>query len=331
MAAPVERRLWGNTDWPQVNQRCPNFSKIQSKSRHGAFIGAERNMVRLNPLNDFMFLKTMGEKGCETQLLSFLNAVLERTGKGCIAGVEIIENTTLSAEALGAKKNILDVRASLADNTKINIEVQLCNKYNMEKRSLYYWSREFYQGIDAGQDYHELPAVIAINILDFGYFRLEEFHTSFHLWEDRDRSYMLTDALEMHFLEIPKFRALRGKDIKNNALHRWLSYFDQRTSEQLIEEIMTMDPVIEKAQAVMDKVSRDEGLRHAYDMYQLSLMDERNIQYRITKAVQEATKKLREGVRDEVREIAARMKLLGDTAEKISEVTGLPVEEIQKL
>jgi hypothetical protein len=33
-------------------------------------------MERFNPLNDFLFLKYMGEKGDEEQLLAFLNAVL---------------------------------------------------------------------------------------------------------------------------------------------------------------------------------------------------------------------------------------------------------------
>jgi hypothetical protein len=32
-------------------------------------------MERLNPLNDFLFLKVMGEKGDEVQLLAFINAV----------------------------------------------------------------------------------------------------------------------------------------------------------------------------------------------------------------------------------------------------------------
>ena len=35
---------------------------------------------RLNPLNDLLFLKVMGEKGSEIQLLGFLNAVLGCTG-----------------------------------------------------------------------------------------------------------------------------------------------------------------------------------------------------------------------------------------------------------
>jgi len=36
---------------------------------------------RLNPLNDFLFFKVMGEKGDEPQLIGFLNAVLGRSGK----------------------------------------------------------------------------------------------------------------------------------------------------------------------------------------------------------------------------------------------------------
>ncbi|MDR2468730.1 MAG: hypothetical protein LBD22_07205 [Spirochaetaceae bacterium] len=36
-------------------------------------------MERLNPLNDYLFLKVMGEKGAEEQCLAFLNAVFEDT------------------------------------------------------------------------------------------------------------------------------------------------------------------------------------------------------------------------------------------------------------
>jgi hypothetical protein len=49
-------------------------------------------MDRLNPLNDFAFQKSLGEKGDEEQLAGFLNAVLKRTGNDGIESVEIIEN-----------------------------------------------------------------------------------------------------------------------------------------------------------------------------------------------------------------------------------------------
>jgi predicted transposase/invertase (TIGR01784 family) len=181
-----------------------------------------------------------------------------------------------------------------------------------------------------------LKQIPAKNILDFAYIPLKDFHTSFHLWEDRDKSYMLTGALEIHFLEMTKFRTLGEKDIEHNALHRWLSYFDQGAPEQLIEEIVTMDPVIKKTQAVMDQISRDEGLRHAYDMHQLALMDERNLQYRIAEGTKEGIKKgikqgIKEGRDQTLLELAKKLKELGDPAEKISTVTGLSIEEIQAL
>ena len=122
---------------------------------------------KLNLLNDYLFMKYMGEKGDEEQLTAFLNAVLQRTGKGEISSVNIIENKTLAAEILGGKTCILDLRAVLANGAKVNIEVQLADQGNMERRSLYYWSREFVGGINSGQNYAELPEVIAVNIIDF--------------------------------------------------------------------------------------------------------------------------------------------------------------------
>jgi hypothetical protein len=58
-----------------------------------------------------------------------------------------------------------------------------------------------------------------INILDFGYIPLDDFHTSFHLYEDRHKDYMLTDALEMHYIDMVRRRELKGKDY-SEPIHR---------------------------------------------------------------------------------------------------------------
>ncbi|MDR1222243.1 MAG: Rpn family recombination-promoting nuclease/putative transposase, partial [Tannerella sp.] len=205
--------------------------------------------LRLNPLNDYLFMKYMGEKGDEEQLLAFLNVVLQRTGRDGIVSIEIVENKTFSAEIIGDKASILDIRSEMSDGTRANIEVQLRNVGNMDKRSLFYWSREYVKGIESGEDYVNLPCVIAINIIDFEFMPLlDEVHTSFHLWEDRQREYQLTDALEIHFINMLKFRHLQEKDIVNNPLHRWLTFFDKNTNEQTLKKIIKMDTAIEKAQ-----------------------------------------------------------------------------------
>ena len=83
---------------------------------------------RLNPLNDFLFLKVMGEKGSEEQLIGFLNAVLGRKGDNKLTSVEILEDKTFTPDILGDKASVLDVRAKTGDGTRANIEVQLLSE-----------------------------------------------------------------------------------------------------------------------------------------------------------------------------------------------------------
>ncbi|GHT50383.1 hypothetical protein FACS1894102_5860 [Spirochaetia bacterium] len=177
-------------------------------------------MERLKPLNDYLFMKLFGEKGDEEQLLAFLNAVLGRSGTDALVSVEILENKTFSAEIIGDKTSILDVRAITSSGEYVNIEVQLQDLHNMAKRSLFYWSENFNRSISAGQDYNELPKVIAINIVNFDYIKLDDFHTTFHMREDNHHDCILSDAIEIHFINMVKYRKLKTKDFKNNLLER---------------------------------------------------------------------------------------------------------------
>jgi predicted transposase/invertase (TIGR01784 family) len=192
-------------------------------------------LERLNPLNDFLFLKIMGEKGDEEQLLAFLNAVLNRQDEKRLQSVEIIENKAIPADIIGGKSCILDVRAILENNDRVEIEVQLRNPGNMDRRSLFYWSREFTKGLSSGQKYEDVPNVIAINIVGYAFLpQVPDFHTTFHIWEDKHRDIMLTEALEIHFIEMIKFRSLEKRDIRNDPLHRWLTYFDKDSPQELV-------------------------------------------------------------------------------------------------
>jgi predicted transposase/invertase (TIGR01784 family) len=193
-------------------------------------------MERLNPLNDYIFMKTFGEKGDEEQLLAFLNAVLKRTGRDGLVSVEIVEGKTLTADIVGDKTCILDVRAHTDKGDHVNIEIQLKDLHNMDRRSVFYWGKQYIKTINAGDSYTVLPNVIAINIVNFDYIPLDDFHTSFHLREDRNTDYILTDAIEIHFINMVQFRKLKSKDAKNNTLERWLLFLDETTPPELVEE-----------------------------------------------------------------------------------------------
>jgi predicted transposase/invertase (TIGR01784 family) len=78
-----------------------------------------------------------------------------------------MENTSFVKDKIDGKSCVLDVLAVLHDGTKVNIEVQLGNEYNMDRRSLFYWSKVYTESLKDGQNYRELPNVIAINIVDW--------------------------------------------------------------------------------------------------------------------------------------------------------------------
>ena len=167
---------------------------------------------RFNPLNDFFFYKVMGEKGSEVQLLGFLNAVLGRSEKDPFTSVEILHDKTFTPELIGDKSVTFDIRAVLQGSTRVNVEVQLRNQHNMDKRSLFYWSREYVNSLKAGEDYRDLPNVIAINIIDFDFLPSRNYHTCFRLREDQEREIILTNSLELHFINMVKYRKYRAKN-----------------------------------------------------------------------------------------------------------------------
>ncbi|GHV90064.1 hypothetical protein AGMMS50268_05670 [Spirochaetia bacterium] len=136
---------------------------------------------------------------------------------------------------------------------------------------------------------------------------------------------MLTDALEIHFVDMIKFKALREKDIRNNPLHRWMSWFDKDSSPELVEEVVKMDTAIQKAQERVDYVSIDKEALRAYQMREMALSD-------YTSGINHAKREgLREGLREGKQEVARKMKESGEAKSRITMFTGLTSDEIEKL
>jgi len=283
------------------------------------------NQQRFNPLNNYLFYKIMGEEGDEEQCLAFLNAVLGAKSRQPVKLIKILENRTLTAEVIGEKTSILDVRAETESGEKINIEVQLKDLHNMEKRTLMYWGREFTRGISEGDDYRDLPRVVTINIVNFDNIKLDDYHTCFHLWEDGHPDYMLTDVLEIHFINMVKYRKLKTGDIANNLLERWLTFFDVKTPEETLREVIKMDSAINAANERINFVSKDKEFLKNYHLREMAMSD-------WTTGINTAIEKgLQKGHAEEKLEIARKMREMGDSIEKIQAITGLPKETIEQM
>jgi predicted transposase/invertase (TIGR01784 family) len=193
----------------------------------------------------------------------------------------------------------------------------------MDRRSLFYWSREYSRQLRAGKDYIELPSVISINIVNFEYINSRSFHACFHLWEDTEKDLMLTDALEIHFIDMVKFRRLGyniaegDKSFLNNPLNRWLTFFDKNSPNKLVEEILKMDLVIKKANDRIDIVTMDEAAYRAYEDREKALHDWNS-------AVGYHT-------RETKKEIARKMRSMNMPMSQIIEITGLTEKQVLDL
>lgn len=233
-------------------------------------------MERLRPLNDFIFKKLFGEQESKENLKAFLNAILYNS-IGKIRYVEIIKDKELTTDEIINKTGIIDVLAKTEDGTHINIEVQLTDQNNMDKRTLFYWSRIYNRGIIKGEDYSNLNKVITINILDFNYIDLDKFHTEFTLRERDYTDYKLTDVLEIHFIEMPKFKKLSNKDLENDKLQRWLMFLRNDISDNELEVLINMDNDIKKAEERLEYLSSDPQTMEIYWQRERALYEKANL------------------------------------------------------
>lgn len=276
-------------------------------------------MDRLKPLNDFVFKKTFGEEESKDNLIALLNAILSKKDRDKLVTLEIVENKELTPELIEDKTGIIDVRAKTADGTQLEIEVQLTNQNNMDKRTLWYWGELFSEGIKKGEDYKKLAKVITINILDFDYIKIpDKFHTTFHLWEDEVKDYMLTDVIEVHFIEMDKFRKLQNKNLKEDKLQRWLSFFRDDISKEELKELMDMDSDIKKAEEKIEYLSSDPKALALYKARERSLHERENM---ISSAKEE-------GANEKAIKLAENFLKMGLTIEQVSSGSELSIEKV---
>ena len=84
---------------------------------------------------------------------------------------------------------------------------------------------------------------------------------------------MLTDVLEIHFINMIKFKRLETAGIANNPLERWLTFLNKDTPEEVLEEVIKMDTAISKANERLNFVSQDKEFLRTYQMREMVLSD----------------------------------------------------------
>jgi predicted transposase/invertase (TIGR01784 family) len=202
----------------------------------------------------------------------------------------------------------------------------------MDKRSLYYCGREYDKSLESGGDYQDIPNVIAINVVAFDFPPSRNYHTCFHLKEDREPDIILTNSLEIHFINMVKYyrafgsKLKRGKILLSDLVHDeplvpWLVWFDKKSTPEMIAEVIEMNSAIQAANDRMVYLSGDEDAIRAYEVRFKAACDRTS----------EYNGAIRTGMEKEKLEIARKMKKMEMSLSQISEATGLSPEAIKKL
>lgn len=285
---------------------------------------------------DFVFKRIFASESNKDVLLAFLNRIFMDAGDPPLEEVVLLNPYTDKDDPLD-KLSIFDIWAKSADGKLINIEMQLFNKYDIEKRTLYYWSKRYAGQLQVSGKYTDLKKCVTINILNYKVLPNEHPHSVFHLREDAT-GMPLTDDIEIHFLELPKLNqpAVPGQ----GGLVNWLLFL-KGINHSDWEVLLMNEPALRKAMETLEFLSQDSEARRKYEDRQKFLLDEasqRDGAQRegFAKGIAEGrevgrTEGRAEGELEAKLEIAKNLLAMGMDLPSVMKATGLTEEELKSI
>ena len=266
--------------------------------------------------NDYTFKRVFGYTGNEEITKGLLNAILKEK----ITDVSLDCNTILEKDLYDDKLGILDIRAKVNNTVDINIEMQLVDEKNIEKRIVFYLSKMYTQNLKKSHNYSELNKCISILFIDFELEKLKEIPKYLTKWNIREETYgkiILTDVLELYIINLSKVE----KYSENKLLDTWVKFISN--SEDLNME--NADESIKKAKEVLDEISEDEHEQYLAHLREKYIFERQGIE--------EAgfDKGLAKGKAEGIEAVAKKMKEDNIDIKAIMKYTGLTKEEIEKL
>ena len=275
----------------------------------------------LSPKLDVVFQILFGEVGSEEITKDLLSSILDEQ----INTVALNQNILLRRRTPNDKMGIVDVLAKINDNEYCNIEMQLSADKDIIKRILYYWSKQYSKELQKGHHYMDLKRTINVLIANFKIDILKnlDFHTQWKIIEEKGRKTVLTDDLELHIIELPKMRnnTSGGKDKK---LVEWLHFLENPESKE-VTSYMKNNESMKKAKEKLNTMSEDETIRRLAELREKAILDELEVKAYSYK------KGKNDGIEQNNKEIAKKMKEENIDLSIILKITGLTKEEIEKL
>lgn len=258
--------------------------------------------------NDYTFKRVFGYAGNESITMDLLSAILKEP----VSDVILDCNKIIERDVFDDKLGILDVRAKINGNIDCDIEMQVVDQKNIEKRILFYLSKMYSQNIKKNRDYKEINKCIVILFIDFNIKKLECIDKYISKWNLREEKYsniILTDAMEIYIIEMPKVKDYS----ESKELDTWVKFISNVGEFDMNEA----NEPIKKAKEVLEEISDDEYERYLAHLREKYILDQNNL--------------LSTGYDKAIYDIAKKLKNKNVDIKTIIEVTSLTKKQIEEL
>ena len=255
--------------------------------------------------------------------------------------VEILESES-NQDSREDKYNRVDVKAKMSNGEIVIVEVQLGRERHFMQRILFGVSKAVTEQLKIKQDYENIRKVYSINVLYFDLGSGDDYvyhgKTTFKGMNNPDSVLQFTPREEAIVKDdakrpvspdevYPEYFLLRVNQfnaVAKTPIEEWFEYLKDG-----IIKPDTTTPGLQEAREKLDYMKMTPQERHAYEDYMVSVHAAKDV---YDTAVDEGRAEGREeGREEERRENARRMKKKGFAAEDIADITGLTVEDIERL
>ncbi|CDG49856.1 Rpn family recombination-promoting nuclease/putative transposase [Cardinium endosymbiont of Bemisia tabaci] len=304
-------------------------------------------MDKITPKVDLAFKKIFGVEENKDLLIALINATVSKEDQ--VVDVTLL-NPYNPKNFRSDKLSILDIKALSETGKRFNIEIQITDEADYDKRALYYWAKLYTDQLKVAQDYATLNKAIGIHILNFvSITDNPKYHNVFRITEKETGLPYFRD-LELHTVELTKFSKDPYEDLNSllkkikTSLDIWTAFL---TRNDLLNKDNLPEPLaihtLKKALHVLDTLNFTDEERMAYEDHLKWLRIEANT---IEKYRKEAEQKGREegreegiligqekgkieGEKEKAISIARTMLLKGYSTEEITMLTGLSNSDIE--
>ena len=296
---------------------------------------------KLLPLtSDYVFKRIFGQEENIEALKDFLESILDEE----IITIEI-KNPEIPKNFYDSKYGVLDLKVTLNDRIVVDVEMQVKNEHNLEKRDTYYLSSNYVNELKEGEPYSNCKKSIVINILNFSYYKRNEYHSVSRMifeepkeeekvemgYEKEDR--YMTEDLEVHIIELPKFKKKNPKI--HTKLEEWLWLFIG--SDEKVDEASKKNKEIEKIKKKLASMSLSPEERNNYEYRLRAIRDEADaIEFATRKGLEQGIERgleqgLEQGQAQKTEEIVSKMLAQKLKEEDIIKFTGITEEELNEI